>query len=145
VLTRWKRGLIAELARIARELHSRRVYHKDLYLCHFYIPSIFIRSAPSDWKNQVVMIDLHRLGRHSVTGLWWQIKDLGQLLFSSAIEGVTVRDRIRFWRLYRREWPNERGPGNWLRPLVRWKARRYEKHNERKPAAVPYDRDRAAA
>src|SRR5207244_11657252 len=32
----WKRGLIAELARLVRGLHERRRFHKDLYLCHFY-------------------------------------------------------------------------------------------------------------
>ena len=34
---RWKRSLIAEMARLTRLLHDRRRFHKDLYLCHFYI------------------------------------------------------------------------------------------------------------
>ena len=34
---RWKRGLVAEMARLSRMLHDRRCFHKDLYLCHFYI------------------------------------------------------------------------------------------------------------
>ena len=54
----------AELARIARELHRRRVFHKDLYFCHFYIDESFTHSGPSSWTNRVVMIDLHRLGRN---------------------------------------------------------------------------------
>ena len=37
---RWKRGLVGELARLARELHRRRVFHKDFYFCHFYIPEL---------------------------------------------------------------------------------------------------------
>src|SRR5262245_6738005 len=73
---RWKRGLVAELARLARELHRRRVFHKDLYFCHFYIPESFTRTVPPDWTNRAVMIDLHRLARHKVTGVVWQVKDL---------------------------------------------------------------------
>ena len=34
---RWKCGLIAEMARLTRLLHDRCRFHKDLYLCHFYI------------------------------------------------------------------------------------------------------------
>ena len=33
----WKKGLAQEMARLAQELHRRRFFHKDLYLCHFYI------------------------------------------------------------------------------------------------------------
>ncbi len=142
---RWKRGLTGELARLARELHRRRVFHKDLYFCHFYVPESFTRAAPPDWTNQVVMIDLHRLERHTLTAHVWQIKDLAQLLFSSDVEGVTARDRARFWKLYRGEWPGGRAPGSWLVPLVQWKAGRYHRHNCRKPSAVPYDRQRRAA
>ena len=42
---RWKRGLTAELARLARELHRRGAFHKDLYFCHFYIPEAFTARA----------------------------------------------------------------------------------------------------
>jgi heptose I phosphotransferase len=142
---RWKRGLTAELARLARELHRRRTYHKDLYFCHFYVPDAFTRAAPADWTNQVVMIDLHRLAWHPLTAKWWQIKDLAQLLFSSAVAGVTDRDRLRFWRLYRAGWPGGRAPRGWLKPLVEWKADRYGRHNRRKPSAVPFDGQRRAA
>ncbi|AWM37538.1 Lipopolysaccharide core heptose(I) kinase RfaP [Gemmata obscuriglobus] len=142
---RWKRGLVAELARLSRELHRRHVFHKDLYFCHFYIPEALARTPPSGWTNRVVMIDLHRLARHPLTGPWWQIKDLAQLLFSSEVEGVTARDRVRFWKLYRRHWPAGRAPGEWIRPLVKWKWQRYRRHNQRKPSAVPYDQQRSAA
>jgi heptose I phosphotransferase len=127
---RWKRGLTAELARLARELHRRKVFHKDLYFCHFYIPESFTRATPANWTNRVVMIDLHRLGRHTLTAAWWQAKDLAQLLYSSEVFGVTARDRVRFWKLYRTGWPG-RPPGEWLLPLVRWKWRLYQRHARR--------------
>jgi heptose I phosphotransferase len=135
---RWKRGLTAELARLARELHTRKVFHKDLYFCHFYIPETLTRSVPSDWTNRAVMIDLHRLKRHTIAGAWFQIKDLAQLLFSSEVEGVTARDRVRFWKLYRQNWPRGHAPRQWLRPWVKWKWKLYRGHNERKPAAVAF-------
>ncbi len=140
----WKRGLIAELARLARELHRRKVFHKDLYFCHFYIPEAFTRTVPLDWKDRAIMIDLHRLARHRITGAWWQVKDLAQLWFSSEVPGVTPRDRVMFWKLYRQGWPNDRAPGEWLRPLVRWKWGLYRRHNQRKPSAVPYEQQKAA-
>ncbi len=142
---RWKRGLTAELARLARELHQRKVFHKDLYFCHFYIPESLTRTLPSDWTNHAVMIDLHRLSRHTIGSVIWQVKDLAQLLFSSEVEGVTARDRVRFWKLYRQNWPNGKCPGAWLRPLVKWKWAVYRRHNQRKPSAVPYEQQRSAA
>jgi heptose I phosphotransferase len=133
---KWKRGLTAELARLARELHRRRVFHKDLYFCHFYIPDTFTRLLPDAWTNRVVMIDLHRLARHTITAAWWQAKDLAQLLYSSDVPGVTARDRVRFWKLYRLAWPG-RAPGEWLLPLVRWKWRLYQRHARRRQSLVP--------
>ena len=32
-----KRRLIAEMARITATLHAARLFHKDLYLCHFFL------------------------------------------------------------------------------------------------------------
>ncbi len=127
---RWKRDLTGELARLARDLHRRKVFHKDLYFCHFYIPESFTRVPPALWFNKVVMIDLHRLARHRVGSAWWQAKDLAQLLYSSAVPGVTARDRVRFWKHYRQEWPG-RAPSNRLLPLIRWKWQLYQRHERR--------------
>src|SRR5262249_61585147 len=33
----FKRRLIGEMARIAATLHAARLFHKDLYLCHFFL------------------------------------------------------------------------------------------------------------
>ncbi len=129
---RWKRGLTVELARLARELHRRHVFHKDLYFCHFYIPGALTNSVPETWFNRAAMIDLHRLARHRITGPWWQVKDLAQLLYSSEVVGITARDRLRFWKLYRAGWSGK-PPGNWLKPLIRWKWQLYRRHNRRRP------------
>jgi heptose I phosphotransferase len=133
----WKRGLVKELARLTRELHRRRFFHKDLYLCHFYIPRIDTQAVPS-WRGRAHLIDLHRLGHHPWTWRWWQAKDLGQLLYSSDVPGVSARDRVRFWREYlgprRRSWGNR-----WLRRLILLRWRRYRNHNAKRKSVVSRD------
>jgi heptose I phosphotransferase len=142
VFAAWKRGLVTELARLVRRLHGHKRFHKDLYLCHFYIPKVCARLAPAAWRGRVWMIDLHRLGHHPRTWRWWQVKDLAQLMYSSDVAGVTARDRLRFWTLYAGP-AGDSGWNGWLRSAVAFRGRRYQRHNEarrtpprvRRPAA----------
>ena len=122
--------MAAELARLTNILHRQKHFHKDLYLCHFYIPESFTRTMPA-WTDQVFMIDFHRLGAHPWTWPVWQVKDLAELLYSSEIDGVGARDRLRFWRHYLKKQP----PGNTtglLRMLILAKWRRYRAHNAKR-------------
>jgi Lipopolysaccharide kinase (Kdo/WaaP) family len=123
----WKRGLISELARLTRLLHDRRRFHKDFYLSHFFIPRSAIGQI-ADFRGQVYLIDFHRLRHHPMTWPLWQAKDLGQLLFSSQLAGVTARDRLRFWKYYR----GNEGRGGWLRSLILFKDWTYQRHRTRK-------------
>jgi len=121
-----KRRLIAEMARITAALHTARVFHKDLYLCHFYLDLERLRDDPADVR--LVLIDLHRLAEH---GLWpdrWRWKDLGQLLYSTAgVAGIDNRDICRFWKDYRRR-VSLRAP-RWQARMVQLKAAAYLEHN----------------
>ncbi len=126
---RWKRGLIVEMARLTKILHSQRHFHKDLYLCHFYIPEVFTRTLPA-WTGQVFMIDFHRLTAHPLTWPVWQVKDLAELLYSSAVEGVGPRDRLRFWRHYLTARPGI--AASLLKLLILAKWRRYRTHNAKR-------------
>jgi heptose I phosphotransferase len=128
---RWKRGVTAELARLARTLHGLKWFHKDLYFCHFYVPEEYTRRPPAEWANRVFVIDLHRLDRHPVLSAWYRVKDIGQLLYSSHVPGVTDRDRLRFWKHY------TAGGGGWLARFVRLKWRLYRRHNRRRGAGRP--------
>ena len=87
-------------------------------------------------RGASTFIDLHRLGRHRLTWWLWQVKDLAQLLYSSEIPGVDVRDRLFFWSEYR-----ERGTSplysRWLRYWIVLKWRRYRRHNARKKPQTP--------
>lgn len=127
---RWKRGLAAEMARLARMLHDRRVFHKDFYLCHFFIHRAHTAMAPEGgWQGQVYLIDLHRLGHHPWTWRWFQLKDLAQLLYSSEVQGIDIRDRLWFWHAY--NGTGRRGAGRWLRRWIWLKWQRYRRHNAR--------------
>jgi heptose I phosphotransferase len=130
---RWKRGLAHEMARLVRGLHNRRRFHKDLYLCHFYIPAADTEVLPA-WRGHVHLIDLHRLAHHPWTWWLWQAKDLAELLYSSDVAGVDDRDRLRFWRLYLGPTTQNR-TARWLRAAVLAKWRRYRRHNARRKAA----------
>jgi heptose I phosphotransferase len=123
---RWKRGLVAEMASVTLALHRRRAFHKDLYLCHFYIAEEDTRQTP-DWRGRVRIIDLHRLARHPWTWRWWRVKDLAQLLYSSHVPGVTARDRLHFWRAYLRPVGGGRAArweAWWIRARAQWRLRR---------------------
>ena len=121
---RLKRELIAEMAGIAARLHRARVFHKDLYLCHF-----FLKTGPGAARGRrLTLIDLHRLGEHRLTAPRWRWKDLGQLLYSTIdVPGIEDRDRLRFWSHYRRRM-GLRFPRIEAR-LIRSKAARYASHN----------------
>ncbi|CAN5828439.1 N/A [soil metagenome] len=95
----WKRALIAEMAGIVARLHRAGAFHKDLYLCHFYLDMVQA-DRPGD---RLHLIDLHRLAFHRWTAPRWRRKDLGQLLFSTfGVPGIVDRDRLRFWFHYQR-------------------------------------------
>jgi heptose I phosphotransferase len=140
---RWKLTLAAEMARLARLLHDRRCFHKDLYFCHFYLARGDTAGVPGGWSGRVFLIDLHRLAHHPLSWRVWQTKDLAQLLYSSELPGVDARDRVSFWRAYRGPGPRRAADG-WLRSWVLFKWRRYRRHNARRKARAEAGRARQA-
>jgi heptose I phosphotransferase len=123
---RVKRALAAEVAAISARLHAANFYHKDLYLCHF-----FLDMSTIDNKHlRISLIDLHRLERSSRPSRRGLAKDLGQLLFSTrGVAGIGDRDRLRFWSRYRKASGLRRPRG--IARVVVWKAARYEAHNRK--------------
>lgn len=126
-----KRRVIAEVARITATLHAARVFHKDLYLCHFFLDSqqaSQVGEDNADFAVRLSLIDLHRLREHTLWPDWWRWKDLGQLLYSTyGVAGITDRDRLRFWKVYcRRVGIRHR---RWHGRVVQARAARYLKHN----------------
>lgn len=123
-----KRRIVPEMARMAAALHRARVFHKDLYLCHFFLDLERLARDPRDVA--LTLIDLHRLGEHRLFADRWRWKDLGQLLFSiEGVAGVEPRDVLRFWKHYKREAALKRP--DWHARMIRLKAARYSDHNRR--------------
>jgi heptose I phosphotransferase len=122
---RWKQSLSDELVRLSLEFHRRQVFHKDWYLCHFYIDGADVHRVPDSWNGRVNVIDLHRMTRHRLAGPLRKAKDLGQLLYSSDLPGITDADRRGFWKKYR---VHTRLP--WLVGWLAWfKWRMYRRHD----------------
>lgn len=124
----WKRSCIREMARIVRLLHTCHRYHKDLYLCHFFVP------PPSEDCSEVTpgslhLIDLHRMCTHRFLGWYFRVKDLAQLLYSTAeVPAIEDRDRLRFLQNY-----CGGRISRWLLAMVMAKANRYLRHNRKAP------------
>ena len=123
---RWKRGLAREMAGIAATLHRARVFHKDLYLCHYFLDMDRFDQP----GRRLALIDLHRLAEHTLWPDRWRWKDLGQLLYSTeGVDGLQNRDALRFWAHYARltHLRDSRRQGR----MIAWKAQRYLRHNAR--------------
>jgi heptose I phosphotransferase len=125
----WKRALITALARITATLHHARLFHRDLYLCHFFLEPA-PTAAASGINPHLTLIDLHRLAHHPCWPQRWRHKDLGQLLFSTyGVPGIDDRDRLRFWKQYRALVALRRP--RWQARLIALKAARYRAHNDK--------------
>ena len=71
------------------------MFHKDLYLCHFFLDRQIESIRSQTDPHELSLIDLHRLKEHRLWPDWWRWKDLGQLLFSTyGVAGITDRDRL---------------------------------------------------
>ncbi|MCL2075169.1 MAG: lipopolysaccharide core heptose(I) kinase RfaP [Betaproteobacteria bacterium] len=96
-----KRALIAEVARMTRQMHLTGVNHRDCYICHF----LWQRTtAPSGFAEKIVprlfLIDLHRAQVRAAVPRRWRDKDLAALYFSALEIGLTRLDRFYFLRIY---------------------------------------------
>jgi hypothetical protein len=122
----WKQTLLERVAGISRKLHTLHHYHKDLYLCHFYVNTPSVQQTdPGD----VVLIDLHRLAHHRWFGWRMRIKDLAQLFFSMwGIAGLEGADRLTFFHRYLGQ-QELAASDRWLFLAAMRKAERYARHN----------------
>ena len=81
--------LTENIAELAGKMHAAKFAHQDFYLVHLFVKD----------NLQVMPIDLQRIIMGELFKKRWQIKDLGQLLFS-AYDYISRTDILRFWKTY---------------------------------------------
>lgn len=93
----YKRGLINEVARIARGIHGNGICHRDFYLCHFLLHD---SHGEQGNKPRLSLIDLHRALIKENLARRWLVKDIAGLYFSAMDIGLSRRDLLRFIKVY---------------------------------------------
>jgi heptose I phosphotransferase len=89
--------LLEPTADLAATLHASGLHHRDLYLCHFFIPQSSDAAAP------VRLIDCARVKRlpRLLTRYRWVVKDLAQFWYSTLKHPeITDEQRLAWLRRY---------------------------------------------
>jgi len=98
---RFKRWLIAQLAKTTRVMHNSGANHRDYYLIHFLLRKGYAENGTlSAEKSSLFLIDLHRMQLRKRTPYRWRVKDVAGLYFSSMDMGLSLRDLYRYMSLY---------------------------------------------
>lgn len=97
-----RRRLVAKLAGITRTIHENGVNHRDYYLCHFLIDTTDGNLKDFFNKQDISLIDLHRVQIRKQTPKRWRHKDLSALHYSATHSGFNQRDALCFIREYNR-------------------------------------------
>ncbi len=130
-----KHEIIRQLALLTRRMHERRLFHRDLYLCHVFL------SRTASGEIVLRLIDLARMISPRLTYVRWMVKDLAALDYSSPRGLVTRADRARFLYHYLVT-PDECRPGRGVdggrlrrvSRMVEAKSRRIASHDARRRA-----------
>ncbi len=117
-----KKGIIKDIANIVGKMHQLKLYHQDLYLCHF-LCSSEKKAIP------LTIIDLQRVKKDPLFKLKWQIKDLAQLFFSSK-NFLTKEDIEYFWTNYKNI-SKTRIPKHLIFLIVYLKSLQIERHTKK--------------
>ncbi len=95
--------LLEAVARFAGQFHHAGFIHRDFYICHLLISRDDLQrvAGPQPLAGvPLAVLDLHRARRFNVVPARWLKRDLAALLFSTLDLGYSVRDWLRFVRVY---------------------------------------------
>jgi hypothetical protein len=140
------RGLIMQVADLARRFHRAGYNHRDFYLCHFLaqrLPPCRVCGHGVDTRVvlpagdaaaraafDLVLIDLQRVLYRPPFRLRWIVKDLAQLNYSAPAGIISRTDRLRFLKAYlginRIRWYHR-----WLIRWIVFKTARIGRHDRR--------------
>ena len=83
--------LLRPTAELAAKLHNAGLHHRDLYLCHFFVPETV--------EQPLRLIDCARVKRlpRFLTRHRWVVKDLSQFWYSTFKHAEITEDRRRQW------------------------------------------------
>ncbi len=93
-------GLIDTLARFVADFHRRGFVHRDLYLSHIFIADDTARGDDDTKGPAFTLIDLQRVFRPRWRRRRWVVKDLAALNFSTPLDRISARARLRFLARY---------------------------------------------
>jgi len=89
-----KKELIKKTALLTKKMHDSGFNHRDYYLCHLLI------GIEEHNKDELFIVDLHRVDRRKIVPERWKIKDLAALNYSAESEHITKTDKLRFLKFY---------------------------------------------
>jgi hypothetical protein len=89
-----KTVLIKKTAILSRKMHQSGFNHRDFYLCHLLI------GTKENNKDELFIVDLHRVDIRKKVPERWIIKDLAALNYSAKSKNITRTDKLRFIKYY---------------------------------------------
>ena len=95
-----RRKRLERLARFVARFHRAGFVHRDLYLSHLFMDA---GGADVAGEGEFCLIDLQRVFRPRWRRRRWVVKDLAALNFSTPLERVNARERMRFLYRYVRD------------------------------------------
>jgi len=89
-----KMDIIKNIALLSQKMHQSGFNHRDFYLCHLLI------GTEENNKDQLFIVDLHRVDIRKKVPERWVIKDLAALNYSSKSKNINRTDKLRFLKHY---------------------------------------------
>jgi len=89
-----KTDLIKKVALLSQKMHQSGFNHRDFYLCHLLI------GTEENNKDELFIVDLHRVDIRKKVPERWIIKDLAALNYSAKSKNITRTDKLRFLKHY---------------------------------------------
>jgi len=119
-----KRHLVSCLALLVHRMHEGGLFHRDLYLGHFFV------KPGTEGGFELYLLDLQRVIQPKWMVERWRIKDLASLNFSAPRGWFTASDRLRFYMQYRQISQLANGDKSLIRRVIR-KSRKIRAHTGR--------------